>query len=456
MKIIKDETGDLQAQLTMTIEPEDYLQKYKSELDKYRQKSHIKGFRKGKTPLSTIKKMYGKSVLVDVVNGVLQEQLSKYLSDEKLEILGDPIPGENQKLYDFDLKSSEDFEFIFDLGLAPQFELKGINEEDTYDQYVVEIGDERIEEELNNLQKRFGNPTQIEDGIEENDIILLEAIELEGKNPKEKGWETAFKLLVNRIGDESVKTQVMKSKKGDRVKFNIRTIEKDTSEEYVRKYLLNLDEGEEKEIGDSFEGMIKEVSRTVASDLDQDFFDKAFGKEKVSSEEEAKSEIKKELENYYSDQQNNLTFRNIMNKLVDLNPLELPESFLKRWLKIKNSELTEDQIENDYNDFALNLKWSLIRNKVVKSLDVEVSHEELKENVKLKLAKYLNPEQSKGLDMDAVVMNYLGNQEQLQKEYEEAMAQKMFSKLMEKVKMADRKVSIDEFTDLAKKLQEVA
>ena len=452
MKIEKQNIDDLNAVIKLTIEKSDYEESFNTELKKYKNKAQIKGFRKGKTPISSIKKMYGKSVLLDIVNKTLQEKLSGYLVEEKLDILGNPLPSADQEQMDINVNELQDYKFSFDIGLAPEVDVKGVAESDEYTSYDIEIPADLLKEELDMRRKRMGKQVNPETDIAEDDIIMIKALETEGGKIKDKGYETGFSVMVSRIGDEEVKKKLLGGKVGDKFDFDIYTIEKDVEEAYVKKYLLNLDEDEEKEIGKTFNGEVEKITRTELAELDQDFFDQAYGKDKVSTEQEALDSIKEELSAFYEKQQKSLVYRGIMDALIEKNPMPLPDDFLKRWLNSNNPNVKPEDIDKEYNNFEKNLRWSLVKSKLAKDFNVEVSPEELRESVKKKIMAYMGQYQQMDFDIEPMINNYLGKREQVEKEYEEALAEKLFEEIYNKVSLKSEKITIEDFRA---KVQEV-
>lgn len=453
MNITKNEIDALNASLHITIEPSDYEVKFKDELNKYRSKAQLKGFRKGKTPMNTIKKMYGKAILAETINNILGETLNTYLSDEKLDTLGQPIPSDGSEVVDFDVKNLGEYKFDFDLGLAPQFEVAGM--EDGVEKKVVGVPEEIVTEELDLARKRFGTEVFPEDDIEDNDLITLSAVELSGDKKKKKGWETGFQILVRDI-EESVQKEVLKLKKGGVFTFNIRSIEKDKDEKHVNKYLLNLDEGEEKEIGDMFRGTIDKVSRIAPAEINQEFFDKYTGQEGAeTSEEEIRGKIRTNIEAHYNTQTKNLLFKGIMDHLMEANTIELPDAFLKRWLKLSNENATDEVIEAEFDAFSENLKWNLIKGKLEKKYDIQVLPEDIKEGFKKRIAGYFggNPQ---GIDLDQMADSMMKNQEQFRQVFEEEKAEKLFQAISGDMNIVENSISLDEFKDLVKKINEEA
>ena len=244
MSVSRTDKTEIESQLAVSITRDDYDPKLKSELQKYRQKAHMRGFRKGKVPMSVIRKMYGKAMLADVINELVQKELGGYLQDEELNLLGEPLPAEDQQPYDFDINQLQDFEFKFDIGRAPKFEIAGIGSDEPFEQLVVKVSDGMIDDDLNAARKRHGKEIQLDGEFEESDSITFNAKELEGDKVKNKAFETSFKVLISQIADDKLREDVLKGAKGDAFRFNIFELEKDRDEKFVRKYLLNLEEDE--------------------------------------------------------------------------------------------------------------------------------------------------------------------------------------------------------------------
>ncbi|WP_235297216.1 trigger factor [Portibacter marinus] len=453
MNVTKNEIDALNASLHITIEPADYKDQFNKELNKYRGKAQLKGFRKGKTPISTIKKMYGKSILAETINNMLSETLNNFITDEKLETLGQPIPSEDSPEVDFNVKELPTYEFHFDLGLAPQFEVQGM--EDGVERKVVEVPEEIVTEELDLARKRHGTEIFPEEDIEENDLITISAVELEDGKVKKKGWETGFQVLVRDVVDEK-KEEILKLKKSDQFTFNIRDFEKDKDEKHVNKYLLNLDEEEEKEIGDMFQGTIDKVSRIAPAEMNQEFFDKYTGKENAeTSEEEIRKNIRESIENHYKTQTKNLLYKNIMDHLMEANEIDLPEDFLKRWIKMSNEKATDEIIEDEFEAFSQNLRWNLIKSKLEEKYDIQVLPEDIREGFKRRISAYFggNPQ---GIDLDQMADSMMKNQEQFRQVYDEEKAEKLFEAISEDMNIVENPISLEEFKELVKKLNEEA
>jgi trigger factor len=452
MKIERKDLDTLNSSVTITLDPEDYQSSFLDELKKYKSKAHMKGFRKGKTPMNVLKKMYGQSVLAEVVMERVNKELSSYIGDEKLDLLGQPIPSEDQQRYDFDPNNLEEISFTFDLGLSPEFEINGI--EDTYILHDVTIPEEIVEEELSLARKRMGEQIEEENDIEEHDILTITAVELEGEQPKAGGWETDFTIMTDQIGEEGLKEKVLKGKKGIEIDFDIYKIEKDKDEKHVKKYLLNLDDDEEKEIGNMFRGIVQKVQRIKPAEMNEEFFSKYFGNDEVKTEEEAKDKVRKEIEKYYEQQAKMVMNREVMEALMEKNDLKTPDNFLKRWLSTTNENVSPEDIEKDFESFQKNLQWTLIKNKLSKKYDVTVDPEDVRNEMRNKVLSYMQGYPMDENSLNDMVNRLLSNNEQVNKVYEEIQAVKIFEKLEGDLTLQKKEITLEKFKEVVKTLNE--
>ena len=241
-QVVRTDSDNLNTQIVLTITKDDYEPKFKSELNKYKNKVSMKGFRKGKTPTALIKKMYGQKLLVDVINEMVQNEIFTFIKEEDLNTIGQPIPAEDQPEVDFSVNELKDMEFRFDLGLAPQFELKGVDKDTSFDFKKVQIKDAFLTEQVEAGRKRVGERVQMTEDIEGNDVVKLNANELDGKKLKADGWAASFSILVDEIGDEKVKKQILKKKAGDKITVNVFQLEKGKDADFVRKNMLGVQE----------------------------------------------------------------------------------------------------------------------------------------------------------------------------------------------------------------------
>ncbi len=451
-KIVREDKGNLTAELTMSITKEDYTPKLDAELKKHRKNAQMKGFRKGKVPIGVIRKMYGQALLAEVINDTIQKEIAKYLTDEKIEILGQPLPAEEQKEMKFDISNLQDFEFKFDIGLAPTFEVQGLSADTSFDRYAVEVAKDMIDKEMEQAQKKFGDRGSVDTTIEDNDVVTFNAEELDGDKVKENGWASTFSVLVNRVQDEKLKAELLTKKKGDKgIRFNVYNLEANTTPEHVKKYLLNVTENDaDVEIGENFQATIEEVQRINPAELNQAFFDKAFGEGKVKSEEEARSKFEIEISKYYNKQAESLLFRDFQDFLLDKNNVDLPDGFLKKWIKSSNEQATDEVIEKEYENFAKNLQWSLIKGKIVAQFDLKVEEEELVEGFKDRVRGYFQ-----GYGDELIILNtanrLMEDQKQVDQLYQELMSDKLFEAVRDVVSIKDKKIESEAFDTVIKK-----
>lgn len=452
--IVRNDIDNLNTNLTLTLEKSDYEDRWISELNKYKKQATMKGFRKGKTPLSVVKKMYGKPLLAEIVNETVNQKISEYIQEQDLDILGYPISAEDQELLNFDTKDLGEFVFKFDLGLAPEFEVKGASDSDTYIKHDVQITDEMIDTEVENARKQLGQQAEVEDTIQENDIVTLDVEELEDGKVKEEGQSGSFSVLVKTVVDEEVKNKLLESKNGDTLEVNLLSLEEKSTEEYARTYYLSLDADSKITFNPEFKATITKVLRLQPAELDQDFFDKFFGEGEVSSEEEMRAKIKENIKSHFDRQAEALLFRDMQEALIDQNDVELPEAFLKRWLMVSNEDkVTEEQIEAEFDDFKKSLRWSLVRGKLLREFDIKIEEADIRKKFADDVRNYLAGQSFVNDDfINSMVERMMADEEQVNKAAESALTDKLAEALEEKVTIQLNEVTVDEINEIIQKI----
>ncbi len=454
MQITKNEISPGSAQLQLKLEVNDYKDKYLSELRKQAQKAQMKGFRKGKTPSNIIRKMYGKSILFDVVMDRINDELNEYITKENLELLGQPIPAEDHPENDFDPIHLKDIDFVFDIGYAPDFEVNGLDK--TFTLYKVQIEDDMVTEELDNLTSRSGKLEEVENDIQPDDRIKINAEEMEGNEVKENGWATEFSILISTVGDEDLKTQLLTLKKGDSFDFDIDKIEKDKDEKFVRKYLLNMDEGDETEVGNRFRGTITSVSRMIPAEVTVEWLQRMFNDEEVTTEEQAREKILANIQSFYDNQCKEVLFHDIKKALQELNPIELPNEFLKRFMK-NEKEGNEVEVQDDEFTKSLNAtRWQLIKAKLEKKMDIQVEPDEVVQSIRRKVLNY-SANYSFSVDMvDDLTKRLLNDEKQVRDEYVLIAERKFLQAIFEIVDKNVEEITRDEYMKMVAALNENA
>ena len=453
MKTELIDKGDLSSELTIVIEPTDYKSEFDKEIRKYSQKSQLKGFRKGKVPLSAIKKMYGKSVLADVIDKKVQTTLQEVIAEKELDILGGPVSSEDQKMIDFDLKNLGDFEFKFDLGMAPEIDVKGVSPSDKHMNYHVKVEDATVDEQMSDLRKRMGTQEDTDEPIDTLDIVSLKISEVNSEN--EEPYSAEITIMPDRMTD-AYKEEYLGKSMGYKGQIDVFEIEKDASEDYVRKYFLK---DAPENVGKTFDTEVVGSKRLIPAEVNEDFFKTAFGSnEEITDEASAKAKLREDLEKFYEQQGLSITKRYILESLIEQNEMTFPDAFLKRWLAVANDNLTPEQIENEYDDFSKNLRWTLIKKEITKKEGLDVGVEDIRtsmiEKFKAQFAQYGYGAGLDSINYEDVADRMMQNQESVQKEYEELLAEKVLDSILGSVTLEDKEVSIDEYKKIVEELQQ--
>ncbi len=462
-KVVKEDVDSLNSQLTITIEKSDYEPKFLQELKKYKNQAHLKGFRKGRTPMSAVRKMFGKGILSEIVNDLFQKTLYDYIKDEKLDVLGQPLLKEGQQPLEFDTKFLNDFQLQFELGLAPDIDIMGLGKTITLPKYKIVVPDEIIEEDLENARLRLGDFSHPEEDIQEEDALELEVVELdESGSPKENGLESQFTVLVNDLSEE-YKTTILSKKKGEVLKVNLLELEsafadmeEDIRKQRVQSFYLQLDKDADIDFNPEFEATILDVRRRKKADLDNEFFTKFFGPDtEIEDEEGAKEQIKKDYEEMYDKQADSLLYKETLDKLQQLNEFPLPDDFLKNWLKQTDENISHKKLEEEYEKFAEQTRRSVLITKLRDQYELEASQEEIKEKAIESISEYgayyLGGNESL---IAQVAERSLSDPKQVNRYYEDVMREKLWEKLKEEINTEEKAISIDDFQDLMKNVQE--
>jgi trigger factor len=434
----------LNAVLTVSIPKETYLGKVKKEIQKYSLKTTMKGFRPGKTPPQLVRKIYGREFLSDVVNDTIQNELNNYIQAEKLELLGQPLLSIEQTNFQLDLNNPQDVTFKFDIGLAPQFDVKGLDGA-SYVRYDIKIEDQTINDELKSISKRLGKEEEVENNIQEGDLLTLDIKEIGGTLEKE------VMLSFDWMTDD-MKSVFMTQSKGSDLQINIFQLEKDTTFEYVRKYFLGLDENDDRSVNENFNATIKAIKRRVDAELTEEVLSKSFGTE-IKTIDEAREAIRKGVAANLEAQADSILLRDIQDRLLLENNVALPNSFLVRWLKAQNDIKDDALLTREYPYFADNLRWNLIRSKIVKNNDIEVKEEDLREHYANKIRGYFGGMPiDEGLVQDLVNRVY-DNKKQWDELYEEVLLERIFSTIKTQITVVEKPISNVEFQEVVKQAQ---
>jgi len=377
MEVIQNKIDDLNATLTIKIAPEDYKEKYEDGLKMAKKNISLPGFRPGHVPMGLVKKKYGSSILADEMNKLVGEQLNKHITENELNILGNPIPTEDDKAGDWDNPST--FEFNYEIGLAPEFDVKLTNKS-KFDFYKIKVGEDMLEKEIENLRRRYGKLEQVDESSQ-NDLVLGQFVELnDDGTPKDGGVMHTASVSVEFLEDDAAQKALVGLKVGDTITVNPKELSKGDADMAA---MLGVKQEELAGLNTQFNFTPTEIKRMNLADLSQELYDQIFGEGNVNSEEELKAKISADLSEMFVNDSNRLFKRDASEQLVESLKLSLPDTFLKKWIKLSNDKpVTDEQIESEYVAYSNGLKWQLIENKIIKDNDLKVEHEEVMEHTK--------------------------------------------------------------------------
>ncbi len=439
MNITLNQTDSTNAQLKVVLEEADYASKVDQQVKEFSKKAQIKGFRPGKVPAGLVKKMYGKSILVEQINKLLQDEISKYIKDNDVKLLGEPLPEPTQANIDWD--NQKEFEFTYAVGLLPDFNLPL---DKSVDGYAIELDQKTIDEAYENIKRQFGKTTNPETS-EEGDFIYGDLKQVDGE------FESKTLIPTNRV--VAGKKQFIGVKSGDVIKFDIRKAFGDDNAALA--HVTGLSKDVTADLKGEFEFTVEKINRTEEAELNQELFDKLFGKDEVKTEEEFNTKIRETIKENYDREADNLVNRNIIDTLVDNVDVEIPSEFFKRWLQVTNEgRLTTEQIEENFDKYTKELKWSMIKNKVVAENELKVSNDEVVNSTKEKMMAQFNmPEIPEELaeSMNNYAQQYLqqDNGRNYINEYEQLLAEKVLAKLKEKMTVVEKSISAEDFRNLS-------
>ena len=449
MKVTLNKTDNVNGIIAIELEKPDYQENVEKSLNQFRQKANIPGFRQGKVPKGIIQKMYGKSILAEEINKLVSNELYKYIKDNGLNILGEPLPNEEeQKTIDFD--KDENFEFKFDVALAPEFELP-LNKRDTLTYYNVKLEDELLDKQYDAYKQNYGSYKEVEGETVETDLIKGKISEIDNGEPKENLIEIENGIIMpSYIKDEETKKKFVGVKVGDTVVFNPKTAYDNNAAEIAS--LLRIAKENVADVDSDFSFEIREVTRYEEAAMDQELFDKVLGEGVAASEEEFKAKITESLNNQFKPAADNLFMKSarelILKKLKDL---EFPDVFLKRWLLVANEKNTAETIENDYPKIAEDLKYHLSKEKIVKEQEIKIDNGDL-ETFATEVARAQFAQYGMSNVPADVLENYakrmLGDQDTVRNMYDRLVENKVMEWLKQTVKINEKEIPSKDFEKL--------
>ena len=451
MNVTKENIDELNGIIRVSIEKADYEATVEQVLTDYRKKMNMPGFRPGKVPQGLVKKMYGKAALVEEVNKLLSNGLSKYIVDEKLDILGEPLPNEElQKSIDWD--NDADYEFVFDIGFAPEVKV-GLDKRSKFPFYKIIVSDELIDQQISSYSSRFGSNQPVE--VVEADVTVRgNIVQLDESGIiKENGVAAEMALIsINLIKDEEIKNSFIGKKIDEEVIFDIRKAYPNNTE---LAYLLKIDKNEVDGIEGNFKITIKEINQFVPAIVNNELFQKIYGEETdVTDEITFRQRVAGEIGKMFGPSSEYRFANDARDLLVSKAKMTFPEAFLKRWLLATNEGLTQEQIDAEFEHFIEDLKWQVIKENIIKDNELKVEEDEV-----IELARQLAAAQFQQYGMFDVPMEHLDGfaKQMLDKKEDRSRLfnKKMEDKIMDvsksKVTLEEKDVSKEEFDKLFEK-----
>jgi trigger factor len=450
MNITRENIDSVNAVVKVLIEKTDYEKTVEETLKEYRQKSSIPGFRPGKAPIGLIKKRFGTSVMVEEINKMLSQNLTRYLVDEKLRILGEPLSStEQQKPIDWD--NDENFEFAFDVALAPEIEVP-LDEKDKLDYFTIKVADDMIDQQIEMIQSQMGQNVDSE-AVKEKDLSRGDFVELDAEgNEKEEGVRAEGVLLsVDLIKDEEIKKQFMGKQKGEVLVFDPVKAYQDRHEV---GHLLKISHEQADELNSEFKFTITEILEFKKAELNEELYKKIYGEDtEVKTEEDLKKKLKEEIALSLLQSSDRKFATDVRDILVEKIKPELPEAFLKRWLIESNRDVTEEQIDKDFDGFLKDLRWQLIKDVIIKDNELKVEEEEALGFAKqLAHAQYSQygiynaPEDQ----LESFAKMILEKPEEKERLYNKLLEDKVIDVVKEKITLQEKEVTREEFEEMAK------
>ena len=452
MNITKENTGDLTAIIKIELVKDDYQEKVKTVLKDYQKKANIPGFRPGKVPFGMVDKMYGKSVLAEEINKLISESLNQYIVDEKIDILGYPLPN-TEKTTELDFDTQEKFDFFFDIGLTPEFEIS-LDDKMKVKYYNIKADDEIVEKYLTDLRTRNGKTSKPETS-EETDVLFGDFAEMnEDKAVNEEGLKGSAQLKLETIKLKTALKKLTGVKIGDQVVFNPAKAIKSDIEVAA---LLGISADEAAKFKNDIQLTITEINRTELAEVNEDFFKLVYPQDKIENVDQLKERIKKDAEVSFGAESDRQFMNNAVETLIEKANISVPDDFLKRWLLENNQDkVTPEQLETQYDSYIKSLKWQLIESKLVKGNNIEVKEDEVRDHIKGYFMNMTMP----GADlnenddrMNDIVNSVMQNQEEVKKIYDQLYDKKLLDFFKSNIKQTKKEVNYEEFVKLATQIK---
>ena len=434
MNITRNNVDALNAIVTIELAKEDYQGNVDTVLSNYKKNANVPGFRKGAVPMSLIQKQYGKSVLFEEVNKMLQEKLNNYLVEEKLDILGNPLPVMSE---DFDW-DADVLKFDFELGLAPEFtvDLEG---KTNVTKFTIVADEAMLDEQVEYIQKQYGKLVSKEAVEETSELVATVTNEEEGINKEVTIAVADFRTKTNQ-------KKFLNKKVGDQVTVNTKGLFED---DHKLMDVLGIDHDKVHGLEVDVVFTINEINESEKAELNQELFDKLFGAGVVTSVEQLKEKIKEDAEKQFASQADQKYLNDVFESLLETTSFDLPATFLKKWLMTAGETvMTAEEAAAEYEKSEKGLRYQLIEGKVMTQYELQLTFEDIKayttKLIREQLAQFGQTD-ADDKTVEDIVARVMSNQDEVRRISEQAMNEKMLALFTDKVKAEVKEVSYKDF-----------
>lgn len=446
--VARENIGLLTDKLTIRVTKEEYFPTFEKKLKEYSKSANIPGFRKGMVPAGMIKKMYGTSIFNDEVLKTVEKKLYDYLSAEKPDIFAQPLPLEKD-LNKLDINNPSDYDFGFEIGLKPVFELPNFSKE-TLTINKVDVTDEMVSEEINRMQIKGGNMTEPEKIDNEENVLNVLFTESDKDGNAIEGGICKENSVILKYFTPKMQKELMGKQMADCVVFQLnKTFEGDKLEMMLHD--LGLDKHDKEAASKYFKLDIVKIGLIEKRELNEDFFNEVYPGKGITTEEVLRSTLKEEIEKYWTAQSRNQLHDQLYHLLLDKTNMEFPEAFLKRWLQTGGEKpKTAEEAEAEFPSFSNQLKWTLISDKIITDNKLEVSEEDLKSQMREEVMRYFG-QMNMGEDMswlDSYIDRMMKDEKQIDSTYRRLITERLFDFIEKQVKTKDKKVTPEELTGM--------
>ncbi|MEM6763853.1 MAG: trigger factor [Bacteroidota bacterium] len=468
MQITKESTQPLRAEIKIHLDPEDYKPQVLTELKKQAKQANMPGFRPGKVPISVVRKMVGMSVLMDELGKKLNAELTQYIQEEKLQILGEPLPVDDKTSDDFDVNCDTALDFTYEVGLAPEFEVNlSPKKKDIPPLYQIEVDDKAIDAEIKQYQERLSDVEEVEEAGKGDTIYgRIQEVSEDG-SIEEEAFDKMVVLNPERVGEQGPFFETVIGKKIEDT-FPLKLEDINPSVEKIAEVTFVEEEELRGLDGKELQFVLKKIQRTAPAKLTPDFFKRVMdinsgkmpeqaeeeGEEPEVTEAEFRESVKEQLAKQQENQGKQYFYQKISENLQDLNKVELPDEFLKKWLSISNKgKVTEEQIEEQYGDFETSLRWSLVLGKLEEAHpELGVEREDLEEEIRRLSKEYSTKEGEENAELAEQYFQYfMQNQELLEMQFGRIRQERQTDFFLNTFEPKEKKISLTKFQEMIEK-----